>query len=81
MGFRLFLAASLNLKDLSGQPPVEKKRKMKEILLPPRLKEKRRALPPTNADREYCPPHPPLADYCICANGESLGEYTPRKVK
>ena len=58
-----------------------KKRKMKKILLPPRLKGKRWALPPTNADREYCPPHPPLADYCICANGESLGEYTPRKVK
>ena len=70
VGFILFLVAYLTLKGFPDQPPIKKERKMKKILLPPpRLREKKRALPLTNADREYCPLHPPLADYCNSANG------------
>ena len=82
MGFILFLAAYLTLRGFLAQPPIKKERKMKKILLPPpRLREKMRALPLTNADREYYPLHPPLAGYCNCANEGGLGECTPSKVK
>ena len=45
MGFRLFLAASLNLKDLSGQFPVEKKKNEEDSSSP--QTERKEAGPPT----------------------------------
>ena len=80
VGFILFLAAYLTLKDFSGQPPVKKDNQV-DSSSSPGLKEGVRALPPTNADWAYCPLPPFLADYCNCANGQSLGEYTPRRVR
>ena len=81
VGFILFLAAYLTLKDFSGQPPVKKDNQADSSSPPPGLKEGVPALPPTNADWAYCPLPPFLADYCNCANGQSLGEYTPREVR
>ena len=54
MGFILFLAAYLTLKDFSGQPPVEKK-KNEEDSSSSLTERGGRALPPTNADRDSAP--------------------------
>ena len=57
MGFILFLAAYLTLKDFSGQPPVEKK-KNEEDSSSSLTERGGRALPPTNADRDSAPSNP-----------------------
>ena len=51
MGFILFLAAYLTLKDFSGQPPVEKKKNEEDSSSSSQTERGGRALPPTNADR------------------------------
>ena len=78
VGFILFLATYLTLKDFAGQPPVKKDKSSRFFFLPP-TERKGAGPPPTNADRAYCFLPPFLADYCNYANGESWGSILPER--
>ena len=80
-GLYTLLAAYLSLKGFSGQPPRRKKEKWRRFFFLPDWKERGGPSHLLMRIGNTIPCIPPLSDYCICANEESLGEYTPNRVK